>query len=594
VRAIVLAAGAGRRMLPLTRERHKALLPVGSSTIMKRLVSAIERAGVDDITVVVGYRAQEIRDYLLGDCPGPRYSFPENHEYANTNNIVSLLAALDERSGDEDVLLAECDVLLAPGVLQGLAGEDRGNLALVDHYRAGMDGTVVRCVDGLLARVFPPSAQGEEFEYRDTYKTLNVYRFTAGFCSETLAPALRNHLATNGDRGVYYEAVLEGLGDLREHRIAAQLVASSDWAEVDDPNDLAAARFSFEPDARAALLDRAHGGHWNLAVTDFGHMRNARFPTPAILAALRHGLAGVLDSYGSAQPVLNEKLGWFLDCAPERVLALNGASQAFPILRRMWADQSVAIPAPTFGEYAAAFPQAEHYSDGPGVEMAEVDALAGRCRLVVVVNPNNPTGTTIGPDEIHDLARRRPLTQFLVDESFYGFGLPGSVREELEQRPLDNVLVLSSLSKMLGVPGLRIGYAYCTDRALLDRLEQDIPIWNMGSLAELFLELLLKFRPELEASLAQTSRDRELFAAELTALAGVERVWQSGGNFLLIELDPAAGDAAWVRRELLARASLEVKDVTEKFPDRSPRLRLAVRLPQDNARLVAALAAVLG
>jgi histidinol-phosphate/aromatic aminotransferase/cobyric acid decarboxylase-like protein/choline kinase len=581
-------------MLPLTRQLHKTLVPIGSSTIMQRLVAAIQRAGVDDITVVVGYRASEVSAYLLRECPGPRYSFVANHEYATTNNIVSLLAALDQRSAGEDILLAECDVLLADGVLEALAGENRGNVALVDHYRPGMDGTVVRCAGGIVTRIFPPAQQGADFEYRETYKTLNLYRFTSGFCSHTLAPALRDHLAGDGDRGVYYEAVLAGLGDLREHEIATELVPSADWAEVDDPSDLAVARFIFEPESRAALLDTAHGGHWNLPFTDFGHMRNVRFPPAAMLAAMRHGLADVLGSYGSAQAVLNEKLAWFLGCSPERLVALNGASQAFPILRRLWAGESVATPNPTFGEYVAAFPQATHYDDAPGIDLSELERLASSCGLVVLVSPNNPTGTVLAPNAIHALASSHSTTRFLVDESFCGFDESRSVLEELEREPLENVLVLASLSKTLGLPGLRIGYAYCADRELRERLQEEIPIWNMGSLAEFYLELLLKFRPELETSLAQTQSDRDAFGCDLAALPGVAKVWPSGGNFLLVELDPLIGGAARVRDQLLAGAAINVKDVTTKFADGRPRLRIAVRLPAENAGLVAALKAVIG
>ena len=116
---------------------------------------------------------------------------------------------------------------------------------------------------------------------------------------------------------------------LSDHRVAAALVPPESWMEVDDHNDLAAARFRFEPEKRPELLDRALGGHWSLGVDDFSFMRNEHFPTTAMLAMLREALPSLVSNYGSSQVVLDEKLAWFLRCNPERLLTLHGASQAF-------------------------------------------------------------------------------------------------------------------------------------------------------------------------------------------------------------------------------------------------------------------------
>ena len=575
-------------MRPLSDACHKAMLSVGGTTILARIVASLQDVGVDVVSVVTGYRAAEIEDYLRAGCPGPTYRFISNERYAITNNIVSLRLALDALEGDDDVLLIECDLLLAPGLLERLCGADRGNMALVGRYDAGMDGTVVTIDGGLVTRVIPPAAQGPAFEYRDTYKTLNVYRFSRAFCVDVLAPLLRAHVDT-GDAGSYYEVVLARLGDLTPHRIAAEIVDRETWAEVDDPNDLEAARFQFEPERRGAILDRALGGHWTFDMVDFAFMRNAYFPTDAMLAAMRYGLAGLIDSYGSTQRVLNEKLAWFLECPAERVEALNGASQAFPLLRRLWSEQTVAVPSPTFGEYAATFPGALTYTDAPGIDADELERLAARVGVLVIVNPNNPTGTTLPSAELHALARRHPSTRFLVDESFIDFSDYGSMRCELETEPLPNIVVLCSLSKTLGIPGLRIGYLYSSDRALLDELDAQIPIWNMGALAEYFIELLLKFRPQLEASLQQTRVDRAYFRAALLSVPVVAEVTPSGGNFLLVTLHGGAETAAGLRQALLTSEAIDVKDVTRKFGDAKPRLRLAVRRPEENARLCAAL-----
>ena len=111
------------------------------------------------------------------------------------------------------------------------------------------------------------------------------------------------------DSNSYYELVLGMLADVPQQRIAAEVVEGEQWTEVDDPNDLAVARFQFEPDQRAEILDRNFGGQWGMDVLDSSFMRNSYFPPEGMIAAMRHALPALIGRYGTRQDVLNEKLG---------------------------------------------------------------------------------------------------------------------------------------------------------------------------------------------------------------------------------------------------------------------------------------------
>ncbi len=575
-------------MRPLSDTCHKALLPVGGTTILGRIMDALSQVGIRRVTVVTGYRSHDVERFLRSGYPDIDLRLVHSPRFAETNNVVSLSLALEEMAFDADVVLIECDLLFDPTLLVRLIDNPGRNVALVDHYRTGMDGTVVAVRDGLVAEVYPTEVQGSGFSYNDKFKTLNIYRFDREFTRTTLRPLLRTY-ANVIDSSCFYELVLGMLTNIPAHRISAEVVAGERWVEVDDPNDLAVACFRFEPERRGAVLDRTLGGHWNFDVLDFSFMRNAYFPTGAMLAAMRHALPELVADYGSAQPVLNEKLGYFLHCDPGRLQVLHGASQAFPILPRILGRPIVALPAPTFGEYLRAFPDAVQYADAPGVDWTGLDALSGDGRLLVIVNPNTPTGTTLSSKDIHTLAQSRPATLVWVDESFLAFSGEPSLVDLLEQEPLDNVVVLTSLSKCLGTPGLRLGYVYCCNERLIEAVGEQLPVWNLSAPAEYLLELLIKFTPAYVASLERTTRDRDAFRRRLE-LPLVREVHPSGGNFLLARLRGAdPGLAARLRSWLLATERIEVKDVTQRFPDRAPSLRLAVRNPADNAQLVAAL-----
>jgi histidinol-phosphate/aromatic aminotransferase/cobyric acid decarboxylase-like protein/choline kinase len=589
MQAIILAAGYGRRMRPLSDSSHKALLPIGSTTILARIIDSLREIDVEDIAVVTGYRAEEIEHYLREHYPDTRFQFIRNERYDETNNIVSLSMGLEQIDLRDDLVLVECDLLFEPRLLRRLLRPDAGNIALVDHYHTGMDGTVVSVADGLVRQVFPPHLQGPDFQYADKYKTLNIYRFKRDFCINTLAPLVTVY-AKQVDANSYYELVLGMLANVPAQHIAAEVVDGEQWTEVDDPNDLAVARFEFEPDRRAEILDRSFGGQWSLNVLDFSFMRNSYFPTEGMLAAVRHALPALMERYGSTQKVLNEKLGWFLGREPQRLQTLHGGTQAFPILRDLLGGMTPCVPTPTFGEYRR-FEEALHYEDAPGIDLAELESTGDAADVVVIVNPNNPTGSTLPTSEIYALAADHPEKTFLVDESFIRFSGQPSIESALEHEPLSNVHVLVSLSKALGVPGLRIGYLYSHDQGFIDDVGQRLPIWNMNSVAEYFLELLLKFRPELEASFEQTARDREGLRQALGALTGVAEVYPSGGDFLLVRLDAPVAAAPTLRSVLLAEAAIEIKDVSSRMRGESAHLRIAVRKPDENELLLGALRA---
>ena len=113
----------------------------------------------------------------------------------------------------------------------------------------------------------------------------------------------------------------------------------------------------------------------------------------------------------------------------------------------------------------------------------------------------------------------------------------------LEQEDHSNVIVLKSLSKVLGVPGLRVGFVHTTDPSWAEHIESDLPVWNVNSVAEHFIELLLKYPAELPSSFKQSRMDREALSQELSRLDIVEEVFPSGGNFLLTKLRASEEEA---------------------------------------------------
>ena len=166
MKAVILAAGYGNRMRPLTDKVHKTLLQVGGKTIIDRMMEGLRRLVIRDIVVVTGYLHEDLEEHLLKQHADLRFRFVHNPRYRETNNIYSVSLALNSIDIDDDILLIESDLVYDDSVLGRLLASPYKNVALLDRYRSGMDGTLVTVSDAVITSIIPPHLQHENFEYR--------------------------------------------------------------------------------------------------------------------------------------------------------------------------------------------------------------------------------------------------------------------------------------------------------------------------------------------------------------------------------------------------------------------------------------------
>jgi histidinol-phosphate/aromatic aminotransferase/cobyric acid decarboxylase-like protein len=206
-------------------------------------------------------------------------------------------------------------------------------------------------------------------------------------------------------------------------------------------------------------------------------------------------------------------------------------------------------------------------------------AVPDEADLVVVGHPASPSGTLDPAAAV--LALRRPGRVLVVDEAFMDLvpGEPGSLVGE----PLDDVVVVRSLTKALAVPGLRAGYAVAPP-ALADRLRAVRPPWSANVLALAALAAAAERPRERAALAARVERERIDLAARLADVPGV-RTWPAAANFCLIRVaDGPAVVAALRKRAIAVRPAASFPGLDDGY------LRVTARDPQANARFVAALA----
>lgn len=242
MKALILAAGFGRRLQPITNTIPKSMVEVNGTPLLVNALNHLTALGIKDIGIVVGHMAEYIKAHIGDSYNGAKISYYENARYLETNNVVSLYQAVD--FCDDDMLMLECDIYYHKEMLEALtAGEGDCSILVSPFNPLTMDGTVIR-VDGDRAlELVLGKWQSESFDYSDTRKTVNMYRFTKDFAAKYMS-LIKWYVENMGEQS-YYEKSLGSLMYLRECDMRIVEVPEEMWCEIDDADDLARARARF-------------------------------------------------------------------------------------------------------------------------------------------------------------------------------------------------------------------------------------------------------------------------------------------------------------------------------------------------------------
>jgi histidinol-phosphate/aromatic aminotransferase/cobyric acid decarboxylase-like protein/choline kinase len=595
-RALILAAGIGQRMLPLTLDVPKCHVQVNGVPILFRSLRVLASAGVSEAVIVVGHQAAQVRRRVGNNFAGIDIEYVDAPSFDSTNNSRSLWDA--RRSCEQDILLLEGDVVFDRDVVMRLR-EQAGSSMAVAGNNANFSGTLVRHENGFVTAFILGAEQDGRLNSNDAQKTVNIYLLRAEALRTKILPELCRQV-DSGNVQAYYETVFRELvadGSLTD--LVAVDVSSSRWYELDDHRDLEIAEFMFlDREHQFDRIQSLHGSYWRYGVVDHSYLYNLHFPPPVMLDDMRDELPDVLANYPVGQLELDRIVAQWTAADPANIVVGNGAAELIKILGQHFI-QKMTIPVPSFNEYENVLrpEQLDRVALDPVTFDLDLDAFAESARragsdVAVLVTPNNPTALSIDPQAILKLALRlaEHECRLIVDESFIEFSRAGrtaSVEGEVENYP--NLVVIKSMSKVFGIPGLRIGYLLTGDRRFAGAVRAALPIWNMNGMAESFLRRVGRYRSEFAASCELVRADCQQLYRALHELQGLAPV-RPDANFVFCKITaPALTGPALVRR-LYVEHGILIKDCASKtMPEAERYLRIASRTAPENRRLIAAL-----
>ena len=313
----------------------------------------------------------------------------------------------------------------------------------------------------------------------------------------------------------------------------------------------------------------------------------------------REAIAGALVSlqhypdkdYAELSKALARASG--VDCS--EVAAVNGTSEAIMLLPRISGRRKCIVQTPGFSLYTRA-------ADLAGMEIVRVPlsadqqfatdhvALDAAIRthnpsdcLVFLGHPHNPTGRPLDLARIKGLISSLPEALFVIDEAFIDFAPPGLTLIGYEPA---HVVVMRSLTKILALPGLRIGYVVA-GAAIIEKIKRHLPPWNVNELASRMASRALDEGADFFAeSRSAVEELRGALSSEMQRIDGVA-VYPSSANFLMVRLTHSCGPGLVAR--LLKEEGIALRDLSKMAGLDGRFLRVAVRRKEENERLVAAL-----
>lgn len=598
MQAIILAAGMGKRLKDLTANNTKCMVKVNGVTLIERMLNQLDKIEINRIIIVVGYEEHKLIDYISTLKIRTPIEYVKNLIYDKTNNIYSLALAKQYLIEDDTILL-ESDLIFEDSVLTLLTEDTRETLALVDKYESWMDGTVIKIGSNDEIQEFIP---GKKFIFADIpqyYKTVNIYKFSRHFSETHYVPFLEAYSKALGNNE-YYEQVLRVITMLDNPEIKAKKLDGQLWYEIDDIQDLDIAESMFHPDnnEKVKLIQSRYGGYWRYPkMLDFCYLVNPYFPPQRLSDEIKANFEQLLTQYPSGLRVNNLIAAKNFGVNPSHLVVGNGAAELINALMTILSGKNGFIR-PTFEEYPNRSWQQENIIFTPTNDCFQYNVKdiikffdQKEIRNLILINPDNPSGNFIEKEEVTQLLEwsSQKKIRIIFDESFIDFAENSyTLIDEQIIRQYPHLVVVKSISKSYGVPGLRLGILVTADEELMAKTRKAVSIWNINSFGEFYLQIAEKYRTDYLNSLEKIKETRREFIKSLEKI-GYLRIIPSQANYIMAEIKENTISASELSKILLLKYNILIKDLSGKIKTGQQMIRIAVRNDADNNRLVQAL-----
>ena len=333
-------------------------------------------------------------------------------------------------------------------------------------------------------------------------------------------------------------------------------------------------------------------------ILDFSASINPLGMSSVVRKALICSLDSLIHYPDSSHKELKQTLAKYHDLSPVHFTIANGSTELIYNLAAMLPGKKALIISPSFSEYVRALIQhhweVQHFILTPesnfSIDTEKLElALAGGVDALFICNPGNPNGTLYPQrviEKIYSLCLSAG-TFMVLDEAFMDFCEEASAKRMVVHS--DNAIVLRSMTKFFGIPGLRLGYAI-SNVTHAERLDSMGGPWSVNTLALAAGAAALKDVQHNQESLEFIRRERRTLYQNLTQFSQL-KLYPSSANYLLAEIQGSL--SSWELRERLLPHRILIRDCASFMGLSGRFFRIAVRTSDENRRLVECLGRIL-
>lgn len=595
MQAIMLAAGKGARLGRYTKDNTKCLLDVHGTTLLERAIDALVYADIKKFILVLGYKKDNVKKFIKEKGLDKKIEiiYVDNDIYDKTNNIYSLYLAKDYLLEDDTILL-ESDLIYDTKIIKKLVDSSYNDAALIAKYEEWMDGTMVTLNKNNVINSFVERVDFDYSKVDKYYKTVNIYKFSKTFSERFYIPFLDSYIKAYGNND-YYELVLKVISGLKEAKLYGLVLENEIWYEIDDCQDYDIVKAKFAPTTseKLDLFHKRFGGYWRFNnLLDYCYLVNPYFPTKQMIDKMKYFFNELLFNYPSGQKV--EKIcasRLFDNLSYEKIIIGNGAAELINSLKYV-VGKKIALTIPSFNEYVRCFPNSKityinSSKDNYKLNKNELINTLNKVDTLIIISPDNPSGSHLSYDETIEILNyaKENNKQVIFDESFIDFAnnCYTLINDDILNN-YTNLIVIKSISKSYGVPGLRLGVLASGNSEIIDKINSNLPVWNINSFAEYFLQIINIYKKDYKLGCEKIKNERNDFYNELTKIEYIE-VYKSEANYFMIKLNKGTSES--LAEYLLDNNNILIKVLNGKNGfDNGEYIRVAIKTKEENEYLI--------
>lgn len=249
MKAVILIAGMGVRLKPLTENIPKCLIEVNGKPILLNMLEQLDGVDVEEAILVIGYLGDKVKRMAGNKFGSMRIRYVRNDIYDKTNTSYSLWVALKELEVDDILLVLEGDIFFEKKILTEFLNDGFSTSTVVQKYNPNLDGSFVELEGNIVIDWIHKSKREKKFIIENKFKTVNIHKFDSDFLRKILKPVLEKHVKIK--KGVEpIEYVMQDIVKNKKSRINAFEVGNLKWFEIDNIRDLKIAEKMFGADRR--------------------------------------------------------------------------------------------------------------------------------------------------------------------------------------------------------------------------------------------------------------------------------------------------------------------------------------------------------